>query len=115
MEKSRFNTSAPVAGAVALRARVLGVVVATRDFVAARAVVVARGCVVWATVFIVRGCIFVVLRADTFFSGVLAVRVVVAPSRGVMVVRSRTDVDPDLLAFLVRDVEVGFCWVALPL
>ena len=42
-------------------------------------------------------------------------RVVVAPSRGVVVVRSRTDVDPDLLVFLVRDVEGVFCWVALPL
>ena len=43
LEKSRFNTSSPVAGVV-VRARVFCVVVATRDFVAVRAaVVVVRG------------------------------------------------------------------------
>ena len=56
LEKSRFNTSSPVAGVVAVRARVFCGAVATRDFVAVRAtVVVARGCAVRATVLIVRG------------------------------------------------------------
>ena len=53
------------------------------------------------------------MRVITALSGVLAVRVVIAPSRGVVVVRSRETVVPDLLVFVVRDgADDFFCDVA---
>lgn len=111
LEKSRFSISGAVV-AVAVRARVG--CVAVRDLfdvrvvgVPVRAVVaMVRDCVV----LIVRG-VTVAVRADTrLVSMVDAMRVVVVPVRGVVVVvwvRSRTVV-PDLLMSVARDAVVAF-------
>ena len=113
LEKSRFSISgAVVAVAVAMRARVG--CVAVRDLFDVRVV----GAPVRAVVAMVRDCVVLIVRgvtvavrADTrLVSMVDAMRVVVVPVRGVVVVvwvRSRTVV-PDLPMSVARDAVVAF-------
>ena len=105
-------SDAVVAVAVAVRARVG--CVAVRDLFDVRVV----GAPVRAVVAMVRDCVVLIVRgatvavrADTrFVSGVDAMRVMVVPVRGVVIVvcvRSRT-VAPDLPMFVARDAVVAF-------